>query len=73
MQEQEIKLDLIQWIADTNDIESIKKIQTIRNSSVHLTPEQETILEKRMEKYEQGLMKFSSWDDVRKRIENKYL
>jgi hypothetical protein len=71
MQEQEIKLDLIQWIAETNDIESIKKIQTIRNSSIHLTPEQESILDKRMEKYEQGLMKFSSWDEVKERIVKK--
>ena len=71
MQEQEIKLDLIQWIAETNDIESIKKIQTIRNSSLHLTQEQELVLDKRMEKYEQGLMKFSSWDEAMKRIVKK--
>ena len=65
MKEQDIKLDLIQWIAETNDLESIKKVQSIRNSSIHLTPEQESILDKRMEKYEQGLMKFSEWDVVK--------
>jgi hypothetical protein len=68
MQEEEIKLGLIQWIAETNDVDSIKKIQTIRNSSIHLTAEQESILEKRMEKYEQGLMKFSSWNEVKNKI-----
>ena len=71
MREQEIKLDLIQWIAETDDIESIKKIQSIRNSSIHLTAEQEAILDKRMDKYESGLMKFSSWEEVQNRITKK--
>ena len=71
MLEQEVKLDLIQWIANTNDMVSIKKIKSIRDKSFQLTPDQEAILENRMAKYEHGLMKFSSWEDVRNRIIKK--
>lgn len=69
MREQDIRLDLIHWLAETNDSESIRKVQEIRNSAIQLTPEQETILDSRMETYEKGQMKFSSWEEVRKNIE----
>ncbi len=36
-----------------------------------LTTEQEAILNERMERYEKGEMKFSSWDDVKSRIMSK--
>jgi len=66
---EEIKLDLIQWLIETTDVEVLRKIQAIRSSySSGLSPEQEIILEERMEKYEKGLMKFSSWKDAKSRI-----
>ena len=69
MDSEKIKLDLIQWLIETTDTEAIKKIQSIRSSStLGLTPEQETTLGERMEKYEKGLMKFSSWKDAKSRI-----
>ena len=68
MESEEIKLDLIHWLSETNDLAALKKIQKIRYSTSVLTPEQDAILEERMKKYESGLMKFSSWDDVMKRI-----
>jgi len=36
--------------------------------SSSLSPEQEVVLRERMEKYEKGLTKFSTWDEVEKRI-----
>ena len=36
-----------------------------------LTPEQEAILDERVEKYEKGLTKFSTWEEVEKRIVSK--
>lgn len=71
MQSKDIKLDLIQWLIETTDKASIKKVADIRNASSDLTPEQEAILNDRMEKYEKGLMKFSSWKDAKKRIVKK--
>jgi hypothetical protein len=68
---EEIRLDLIHWISETTDIGVLKKIQKIRHLSSGLSPEQETILEQRMEKYEKGEMKFSTWDEVKKRITSK--
>ena len=69
MDSEEIKLDLIHWLIETTDTEAVKKIQAIRSSSSSgLTPEQEIILDERMEKYEKGLMKFSSWEDAKSRI-----
>ena len=37
----------------------------------YLTPEQDAILEKHIELYEKGLMKFSSWEEARLRISSK--
>lgn len=71
MGREEIKLDLIHWLIETTDIETLKKVQAIRTSSSGLTAEQDAILEKRMEKYEKGLMKFSSWDEAKARIVSK--
>lgn len=67
----EIKLDLIQWLIETTDTEVLEKIQAIRSSSSGLTREQKIVLDDRMRKYERGLMKFSSWEDVKARIVTK--
>ena len=69
MGSEEIKLDQIHWLIESTDTEAVKKIQAIRSSSYSgLTPEQEIILEERMEKYEKGQMKFCSWEDAKSRI-----
>jgi len=41
------------------------------DTKLDLTPEQEAILDERIEKYEKGLMKFSSWEEVKARITKK--
>jgi len=63
-----MKLDLIHWLIETTDTEALKKVQEIRYSSSDLTAAQEAILEERMEKYETGQMKFSSWEEAKARI-----
>ena len=68
----EIKLDLIHWLIETTDTVTLEKIQAIRSSSFSgLTPEQEVILDERIEKYEKGLLRFSSWEEVKERIKTK--
>jgi len=37
----------------------------------YLTEEQKTELDRRLEMIEKGEMKFSSWEDVKKRLRNK--
>jgi putative addiction module component (TIGR02574 family) len=41
------------------------------DKQAELTPEQEAVLEKRMKEYENGITKFSSWEDAKKRITSK--
>ena len=67
----EMKLDLIHWLIETTDTEVLKKVQAIRSSYSELTPEQESILDERMEKYEKGLATFSSWEEAKARIVTK--
>jgi len=50
------------------EIEDTKSHISKRSS---LTPEQEAILDERMEKYEKGHMKFLTWGEVEKRIASK--
>lgn len=45
-------------------------LQTEQPTAI-LTPEQEAILDECMELDAKGLMKYSSWDDVRARISSK--
>ena len=37
----------------------------------YLTPEQEAVLAERMKKYEQGQMRFSTWEEMDARITSK--
>lgn len=68
----EIKLDSIHWLIETTDTVTLEKIQATRSSSFSgLTPEQEVILDERIEKYEKGLLRFSSWEEVKERIKTK--
>jgi len=41
------------------------------NASYQLTPEQEKMLEDRMKKAKKGLTKFSTWEEVEKRITSR--
>ncbi|MFA6058267.1 MAG: addiction module protein [Taibaiella sp.] len=62
------RLSLIQWLIETKDENAISKIKEIKNESASLTEAQQMVLAKRLERYRNGETKFSSWDDVKKRI-----
>jgi putative addiction module component (TIGR02574 family) len=62
------RLSLIQWLIETKDEQAISKIKEIKNESASLTEAQQKILDKRLERYRNGETKFSSWEDVKKRI-----
>lgn len=64
------RLSIIQWLIETSDEKAISKIKEIRNKSVSLTEAQYSVLAKRLERLGRGETKFSSWDDVKKRIQS---
>lgn len=49
----------------------IEENEESEDISSPLTPEQEAILDEHIQQYENGLMKFSSWEDVKGRITSK--
>ncbi len=71
MSAQELKLELIHWLTETTDETVLEKVQAIRDTSSYLSHEQESILEERLEKYDRGEMKFSSWEEVKANIMKK--
>jgi len=74
MDVQSIKIDLIQWLTELQDMAVLKKLQGLKEQqegSLELDEEQIEELESRLEKYENGKMKFSSWDTVSERIKNR--
>ena len=68
MSSQELKLELIHWLSETTDEHVLEKVQAIRDTSSYLTKEQENILDERLERYDRGEMKFSSWEEVKAQI-----
>jgi len=59
--------------ADERVVKKVYKILAADTESEELnksglTPDQEAILQERMGKYKKGLMKFSTWEEVEKRI-----
>lgn len=68
---QSVKIDLIHWLTELQDISVLKQIQGLKEeqeNSLQLNAEQKKELESRLERYENGEMSFSSWDTVKKRI-----
>ena len=51
--------------------ETKKYLDRVDQDTFHLTTEQEIILAERMKKYRSGKMKFSTWEEVEKRILSK--
>ncbi len=71
---QSIKIDLIHWLTELQDQSVLKKLQVLKEqqeSSFELSAEQKKELDSRLEKYENGEMKFSSWDTVKNRVRNR--
>ena len=71
---QSVKIDLIHWLTELQDKATLKKLQglkEIQEDVFELGVEQEKELDYRLEKYESGEMKFSSWDTVKDRVRDR--
>lgn len=71
---QSIKIDLIHWLSELEDMSVLEQIQSLKEeqeNSFQLNAEQGEELESRLERYEKGEMRFSSWDAVKKRIRDR--
>lgn len=64
------RLSLIQWLIGTKDENAISKIKEIKDESETLTEQQQKVLAKRLERYRSGKTMFSSWDEVKSRIQS---
>ena len=74
MDTKSIKIDLIHWLIELQDTSIHKELQILkdRHKEIYqLSTDQEKELDIRLEKYEAGEMKFSSWDTVKDRIRNR--
>ncbi|WP_339700138.1 addiction module protein [Algoriphagus aquimarinus] len=74
MDVQSVKIDLIHWLTELQDKSLLKQLQCLKEeqeSSFELSEEQNKELDSRLEKYENGEMKFSQWDDVKERIRSR--
>lgn len=74
MDVQSVKIDLIHWLTELQDKSLLKQLQGLKEeqeSSFELSEEQNKELDSRLEKYENGKMKFSQWDDVKERIRSR--
>ncbi|PZX47598.1 addiction module protein [Algoriphagus chordae] len=71
---QSVKIDLIHWLTQLQDKSLLKQLQVLKEeqeSSFELSEEHQKELNSRLEKYENGEMKFSQWDDVKERIRSR--
>jgi putative addiction module component (TIGR02574 family) len=74
MDVQSVKIDLIHWLTELQDKSVLKKLQGLKEqqeSSFELNAEQKEELDSRLEKYENGEMKFSPWNTVKDRVRNR--
>ena len=71
MDVQSAKIDLIHWLTELQDQSVIKKLQGLKEEQekvYELSTEQKEELDSRLKDYEEGKMKFTSWDSVKDRI-----
>jgi putative addiction module component (TIGR02574 family) len=66
---QSLKIDIIHWLTELKDRSVLEKIQAIKEEeTIELSTTQQVELEKRLEKYARGEMKFKSWEETKARI-----
>ena len=71
---QSVKIDLIHWLTELQDksiLEKLKGLKEQQEKSFELTKEQQEELDSRLKRYEDGEMKFSSWDSVKDRVRKR--
>ncbi len=69
---QTLKIDIIHWLTQLNDKNVLEKIQALKKEEdIELSSDQQVELEKRLEKYERGEMKFKSWEETRASVKKR--
>lgn len=72
---QSLKIDIIHWLTELKDKNVLEKIYAIKEEErIELSHAQQDELDKRLEKFGKGDMKFKSWEEtkasIRKRSKN---
>jgi putative addiction module component (TIGR02574 family) len=71
---QSVKIDLIHWLTQLQDVTILEKVQALKaddGSDLDMSPEQQRELDRRLEKYERGEMTFKSWEDTKASIRSR--
>ena len=69
---QTLKIDIIHWLTELKDKDVLEKVYALKEeANIELSPAQQTELDKRLKKYEQGEMKFKSWDEAKASIKRR--
>lgn len=72
MDMQSVKLELIQWLTELNDITMLKTLQRLKEAEEgKLTQEQEKDLQDRLHRYEAGELTFTSWKEAKESIRQR--
>lgn len=67
-----LKIDIIHWLTELKDKDVLEKVYALKEeANIELSPAQQTELDKRLKKYEQGEMKFKSWDEAKASIKRR--
>lgn len=69
---QATKIELVKLLLETSEVSLLEKVKNIlkkeQNEDYELTPEQNSILEERIARYEKGELEFSTWESIEKRL-----
>lgn len=69
---QSLKIDIIHWLTQLNDKNVLEKIHALKEKEdAELSSDQLVELEKRLDKYERGEMKFKSWEETRASVKKR--
>lgn len=69
---QSLKIDIIHWLTELKDKTVLEKIYAIKEEEdLELSPDQQIELDKRLDKYGRGEMKFKSWEETKASIRKR--
>jgi putative addiction module component (TIGR02574 family) len=69
---QSLKIDIIHWLTQLQDKNILEKINAIKEEEGYeLTSAQRAELDKRLEKYGRGEMKFRTWEETKASIRKR--
>ena len=69
---QTLKIDIIHWLTQLNDKNVLEEIHALKKEEdIELSSDQKVELEKRLNKYVRGEMKFKSWEETRASVKKR--